>query len=221
MTLVSKLVPLLLALVAATTPALALTVVVRDIDTKKGIVANIILATAPPNEVDTPFGTTDDSGTISKPSFRCTNQFVKVQPFDSDYSEPAYPGICSGPRMVVLLRSSSQLQEIKILAVTFEREGKYGVAAQAYNEVLAAEPTNLNQSAVLLNVAHALKVPEHEALVLDPDQGKRVMSPELHSRVIEFQRRQGLAPDGIVGSQTLHKIAKGSVEQNVLSAKSD
>ena len=54
------------------------------------------------------------------------------------------------------------------------------------------------------------------ALVFDPQQNRRVASPELVTGIKTFQKKQGLLDDGVLGPRTLEKLGGDQPAPKVL-----
>jgi hypothetical protein len=194
----------------------ALTIIVRDIDTGEGIAADIVLQTAPPSTVNTPFATTDDAtGEASDPAVSCLARYVVVTPQEQDQYDPPAKKICSGQRVTVLVRNRNRVSQILSIAQNASQSRNYGLAIQAYSDLNALAPEPDTEQLIYENLAKKLAVPKEQALVHDPQQDKIVMSPALVAKLKKIQRENRLQATGQLDSRTVAVIAKGTFGDNI------
>lgn len=189
------------------------TITVVDRHNGKGVRSQIFLSR---NRNDIYVADTDGGGSAVLPSPSYTYELgdrIYAAPISGDYFRKSTERSANGgPLVLVATRVSVFASNMFKLDKLEEREA-FGKAAQVSNEAFALslsdDSINSQELAVrtFKNAARALRLKEDVAVVFDPGQGKEVPSTELVEKIKEFQRKVGLAEDGVLGAKTLNALA--------------
>ncbi|HUZ48061.1 MAG TPA: hypothetical protein VMW54_15620 [Terriglobia bacterium] len=147
---------------------------------------------------------------------------ILATPLDLDYTESQT--VDCGTPLTLDVSWGPGFSKLERIANKAHNNGKYAVAALAYNDLAArararADDSKKAQSYSVLTYENAAKALNVEtAVVNDPQQGKDVMSPMLRQQVVAFQKSSQIKANGQLNYRTLTKLSGVTLNEILASA---
>jgi murein L,D-transpeptidase YcbB/YkuD len=148
----------------------------------------------------------------SPSKIRCPDGYkIYARTDDKRYYIQSTPADCyRGAKVELLFAEYSDTKWLADAGNALLAQGQANIAVGVFSMRHQLQPSQEALEDTLNAAAIALKVDPQKALYFDRQQGekgKNVASHDLAQAIIKFQREKGLVDDGILGPETLQKLA--------------